>query len=68
LIFKKGRAIAIKVVAYVRDIDGFLVEVCTCSDSQKHNLLETIAALATTFQLTEEERQELLPSGLPNVY
>ncbi|MCU0345831.1 MAG: hypothetical protein MUC59_02730 [Saprospiraceae bacterium] len=40
----------------------------SCTDGQEHGLRETIAALATTFQLTEEERQELLPSGFHNVY
>jgi restriction system protein len=40
----------------------------SCADSQEHGLRETIETLATSFQLTEEERQELLPCGIPNVY
>lgn len=34
------------------------------SDSQEHSLTEVIEALANQFQLTDEERNEMLPSGL----
>ncbi len=33
------------------------------NDGQEHSLRETITYLATVFDLTEEERKELLPSG-----
>ncbi|WP_367186592.1 winged helix-turn-helix domain-containing protein, partial [Thermosynechococcus sp. Uc] len=33
------------------------------SDGQEHSLRETIEALADKFNLTEEERSKLLPSG-----
>ena len=40
----------------------------SCSDGQEHSLRETIETLADEFQLTEEERQELLPSGTQAVF
>ncbi|MCU0345829.1 MAG: restriction endonuclease [Saprospiraceae bacterium] len=40
----------------------------SCADGQEHGLRETIETLATTFQLTEEERQELLPSGSQAIF
>lgn len=33
------------------------------ADQQEHSLQDTVEALATTFALTSEEREELLPSG-----
>ena len=37
-------------------------------DQQAHSLREAIEALAETFGLTEEERKELLPSGLQTAF
>ncbi|MCC6403953.1 MAG: restriction endonuclease [Fimbriimonadaceae bacterium] len=37
-------------------------------DGQEHSLRETIDALAEQFQLTSEERKELLPSGQQEVF
>ena len=38
------------------------------SDGKDHSLRETIEALASQFQLTQEERQELLPSGYQAIF
>jgi restriction system protein len=38
------------------------------SDGKDHSLRETIEALANQFQLTQEERQELLPSGYQAIF
>lgn len=37
-------------------------------DGQEHSLRETIEALASEFNLTEEERSELLPSGQQTIF
>ena len=37
-------------------------------DRQDHSLREAIEALAETFGLTDEERKELLPSGLQTAF
>lgn len=36
---------------------------CFAADEQEHSLQDAIESLATNFELTAEERQELLPSG-----
>ena len=33
------------------------------ADQQEHSLQDTVEALAIVFELTSEEREELLPSG-----
>jgi len=48
----------------IPDFQSFMLPLLRfTADQQEHSLRETIENLAQTFQLTEQERKALLPSG-----